>query len=265
MGQRIGWRLYQKLTKWYWKGRKVRLRQDISNSWCILQAGTVLTINGKHNGFQLVSDPCPYCAVRVQVSRVFPNDVEVVEDGEETLCSRWLLHNGGWHRCLRPEGHPLDGHLFELADVDTRVSRRQGLGIAPSSGGADWQFDVLTFCINFGVPYNTRPTVPEENPDAPGMMGTLEKRKAFLDEETLELKKAMEEADLAHVGKEVADVIFVALGIATAYGVSMPPIWNLVQTSNMAKTGGAFRADGKILKPKGWVPPDIQAEIDRQG
>jgi len=39
----------------------------------------------------------------------------------------------------------------------------------------------------------------------------------------------------------------------------------LGHASNMAKEGGKTRADGKVLKPEGWRPPDIRFEIDRQG
>jgi len=39
----------------------------------------------------------------------------------------------------------------------------------------------------------------------------------------------------------------------------------LGHASNMAKEGGKTRADGKVPKPEGWRPPDIRAEIDRQG
>lgn len=128
----------------------------------------------------------------------------------------------------------------------------------------DWQTDVAAFCTEFGVPILGRPAVPEDKLNTPGMMGTLDNRKKMLDEEAGELKAAMEERDPAHVAKEVADVIFVALGIASAYGVNVRPVWELVQASNLAKRGGRIREDGKILKPEGWVAPDIQTEIERQ-
>ena len=36
-------------------------------------------------------------------------------------CNRTLHHNGGIHWCRGKLGHEPDGHLFEVADVDTRV------------------------------------------------------------------------------------------------------------------------------------------------
>jgi hypothetical protein len=30
----------------------------------------------------------------------------------------------------------------------------------------------------------------------------------------------------------------------------------------MAKQGGAMRADGKLLKPEGWLPPDLAPILD---
>jgi len=38
-----------------------------------------------------------------------------------------------------------------------------------------------------------------------------------------------------------------------------------VQAANCAKVGGATREDGKILKPKNWVAPDIEGELRKQG
>lgn len=33
----------------------------------------------------------------------------------------------------------------------------------------------------------------------------------------------------------------------------------------MAKLGGPRRADGKVMKPIGWRPPDIEGVLNRQG
>jgi predicted HAD superfamily Cof-like phosphohydrolase len=32
----------------------------------------------------------------------------------------------------------------------------------------------------------------------------------------------------------------------------------------MAKASGPRRADGKVLKPEGWTPPDIVGVLERQ-
>lgn len=131
---------------------------------------------------------------------------------------------------------------------------------------ADWQGDVDVWLRKFGGAVSERPVIPVDVL-APALtpMGTVDLRKKLLREECEELCEAQEEGDLPHVAKEIADVIFVALGIAVTYGVDMQPVWDLVHASNMAKEGGNTRADGKVLKPDGWQPPDIPSEIDRQG
>lgn len=101
-------------------------------------------------------------------------------------------------------------------------------------------------------------------------------RVALLREESKEAIAALEEccftdslAPLAHVAKELADVIVVALGAAVSLGINMEPVWNAVHASNMAKrdpaTGKVLRReDGKVLKPPGWTPPNIEEIIRRQ-
>jgi len=76
-------------------------------------------------------------------------------------------------------------------------------------------------------------------------------------EEAREAAKAIQSGDLAAVAKELCDVIYVAYGAAVAFGLDLEPFWDEVHRSNMAKVGGPVRADGKRLKPPGWVPPDI--------
>lgn len=72
--------------------------------------------------------------------------------------------------------------------------------------------------------------------------------------------------DLVAAADAIADLIYVALGAAIALGVDIRPVWDIVQRCNMAKLGGPVRADGKRLKPEGWVGPEaaIAAEIERQ-
>ncbi len=55
----------------------------------------------------------------------------------------------------------------------------------------------------------------------------------------------------------MCDVLYVIFGTAIACGVELTPFFAEVHRSNMTKIGGAIRADGKILKPPTWTPPDI--------
>lgn len=54
----------------------------------------------------------------------------------------------------------------------------------------------------------------------------------------------------------LVDLIVVSIGTAIEMGIDLDPFWDEVQRANMAKAGGPKRADGKQLKPEGWVPPD---------
>lgn len=56
-------------------------------------------------------------------------------------------------------------------------------------------------------------------------------------------------------------MIYVLVGAALAFGIPLDRVWSEVQRANMAKLGGARRADGKILKPEGWQPPRIHEAI----
>lgn len=60
----------------------------------------------------------------------------------------------------------------------------------------------------------------------------------------------------------LADVIYVAVGAALEFGIPLDRVWAEVHRSNMAKVDPATgkvikRADGKVLKPEGWTPPDV--------
>jgi predicted HAD superfamily Cof-like phosphohydrolase len=63
-----------------------------------------------------------------------------------------------------------------------------------------------------------------------------------------------------------ADQVYVAVGTASACGLNMGLLWDIVHESNMAKfgPGGYRRPDGKWMKPPGWEPPTkaLAAEID---
>ena len=57
------------------------------------------------------------------------------------------------------------------------------------------------------------------------------------------------------------DLIYVVIGAGVALGHDMQGAWDEVHRTNMAKLDAngepILRADGKILKPAGWIPPRL--------
>jgi predicted HAD superfamily Cof-like phosphohydrolase len=66
-------------------------------------------------------------------------------------------------------------------------------------------------------------------------------------------------ADREAVARELADVVYVAYGTAHALGIDLEAALAEVHRANMSKADGPRRADGKVLKPEGFVPPDMSA------
>jgi predicted HAD superfamily Cof-like phosphohydrolase len=120
----------------------------------------------------------------------------------------------------------------------------------------DWVSDVHAFHYKFRCYTGSQPSIPPRE--------VSELRLRLVDEECGELRSAVEAGDLVGVADALADITYVVLGTALAFGIDLRPIWDLVQASNMAKVGGGERADGKILKPEGWKPPDIESAITAQ-
>jgi len=74
----------------------------------------------------------------------------------------------------------------------------------------------------------------------------------------------MMDEDLVEIADGIGDVIYVLLGTAVSYGIDLRPIFDAIHDSNMKKVGGCTRDDGKIMKPEGWVPPDIEGILAAQ-
>jgi predicted HAD superfamily Cof-like phosphohydrolase len=67
----------------------------------------------------------------------------------------------------------------------------------------------------------------------------------------------------------LVDVYYYSQNAACKVGVNLSSVFRLVHGANMAKrdpTTGKFikREDGKIIKPQGWVAPDVEEELMRQ-
>lgn len=117
--------------------------------------------------------------------------------------------------------------------------------------------DVLDFHVACDIPILTSPTLPPE--------ARVALRIDLIDEEVnRELIPAMRAGDLLEIADAMADSVYVIVGAAIEYGIPLERVWQAVQAANMAKVDPATgrvrrRADGKVLKPEGWLPPDIAA------
>jgi predicted HAD superfamily Cof-like phosphohydrolase len=84
----------------------------------------------------------------------------------------------------------------------------------------------------------------------------------LIDEEREELKEAIEAGDQVEQLDALVDILVVTMGAIRAAGWNGEAAWNEVMRTNFAKidleTGKVRkREDGKVLKPKGWQPPQL--------
>lgn len=90
-----------------------------------------------------------------------------------------------------------------------------------------------------------------------------ELRKSIILEEAKEFADAIDANDLPEAVDACIDLLYVVLGALSKFGIDAEPYFRAVHEANMAKLkdGIIRRPDGKIIKPKGWKPPDIAAMI----
>jgi predicted HAD superfamily Cof-like phosphohydrolase len=97
-----------------------------------------------------------------------------------------------------------------------------------------------------------------------GMVGMAEAMHILLGE-LKELREAPPKGpDFVEAIDGIGDSLYVQFGAAIEFGIDMQPIFDEIHRANMAKVGGATRADGKTLKPEGWVAPRIAEKIAEQ-
>ncbi|MHB8318102.1 MAG: pyrophosphohydrolase domain-containing protein [Acidimicrobiales bacterium] len=107
------------------------------------------------------------------------------------------------------------------------------------------------------IPVLSRPACPPDD--------RWSLRMVLLREEFDEVIEAMQERDVAHVAKELADLLYVTYGAALEWGIDLNAVMDAVHASNMSKVGPdgkiVKRSDGKVVKPDGWQEPNIHAVL----
>lgn len=114
----------------------------------------------------------------------------------------------------------------------------------------DIQADVAAFHRKFGHPAPTVPTPLDPE--------TLAFRQRLIREEAEELCEALASGNPVKIGREMVDLVYVAVGAGVNAGVPFDACWSAVQDANMEKQApppGSPRGT-KPLKPEGWIPPD---------
>ena len=91
----------------------------------------------------------------------------------------------------------------------------------------------------------------------------------LIDEEFKELKEAIANNDLVEQLDALEDILVVTIGAINSMGADGEGAWKEVMNTNFAKidkdTGKVRkREDGKVLKPLGWTPPDLNPFVKRK-
>jgi len=85
----------------------------------------------------------------------------------------------------------------------------------------------------------------------------------LIEEEFKELGVAVDNVDRVETLDALIDIVVVTIGALHSMGADVEGAWKEVMSTNFAKidkeTGKVRkREDGKVLKPTGWVPPDLK-------
>ena len=92
---------------------------------------------------------------------------------------------------------------------------------------------------------------------------------SLITEEYTELQEAIAAGDKVEVLDALVDILVVTLGAINSMGADGEGAWREVMATNFAKidrrSGKVLRReDGKILKPSGWEPPQLQKFLKRE-
>jgi len=105
-----------------------------------------------------------------------------------------------------------------------------------------------------------------EKPELPDSEFERALRIKLMSEEHKEYNQAEANNDIVNLAVELADIIYIACGTAVSYGIPLDEVFNAIHSANMNKLvdGKVIRReDGKIKKPEGWQPADIEGILKK--
>ena len=121
--------------------------------------------------------------------------------------------------------------------------------------------DIRDFHEKFNISYDGPPrALPED---------LARFRIKFIEEELNEYIKAEAEGDIVEMLDALVDMVYVILGTAYLQGLPFNQAWDEVHKTNMAKVNAKpednARHSTDIVKPEGWVPPDLKSILELFG
>ena len=112
---------------------------------------------------------------------------------------------------------------------------------------------VFQFMYSFGQETLSRPTLPH--------VDLAELRLDLIQEEVDELATAFINQDIVEIADALTDILYVTYGAGHAFGLDLDECFEEVHQSNMSKLGidgkPIYRQDGKVLKGRGYKPPQL--------
>ena len=112
---------------------------------------------------------------------------------------------------------------------------------------------VWQFMHSFGQDTLMKPTLPNND--------LAELRLDLIQEEVDELQDALDAKDIVEIADALTDILYVTYGAGHAFGIDLDTCFTEVHRSNMSKLGidgkPIYREDGKVLKGRGYTPPQL--------
>ena len=112
---------------------------------------------------------------------------------------------------------------------------------------------VWHFMYSFGQETLVKPTLPNDD--------LAELRVDLIQEEVDELQEALAAKDIVEIADALTDILYVTYGAGHAFGIDLDTCFTEVHRSNMSKLGidgkPIYREDGKVLKGRGYTPPQL--------
>lgn len=121
---------------------------------------------------------------------------------------------------------------------------------------------VKDFMDHFSLPRGEKPRIVDSK--------EFQFRLQLIMEETMELLDAHRKKNLGDFADALGDLLYVTYGLAVVAGIDIDRVMEAIHAANMKKerargTNNKRGSKTDVVKPHGWMPPDIAAVVRSQG